>query len=288
MDELRIPRLTVEDAKARIIAWLLDPNRDPNAAVREPIARRVSLQPVIDVLMKTEAQRYREEKGVRGMWQYRIEYGVGAEPFHEAAWDLAMRGVLMPAPATYAGAGPIAALGWEFVVTEYGRQWLDSARRDAIPTDSSRFAELLSSHAPRFTAAFHARAQEAVRCYQAHTHLACCVMCGAAAEAILLSLAFAKKGDEDAVLRIYHGRSGRREVEKLLFAQANQTIRESAAMYTELLKYWRDSAAHGDEAPLGEEQSFIALLLLLNFARFAESEWSALTQPSSPPRTATS
>ena len=65
----------------------------------------------------------------------------------------------------------------------------------------------------RFGPGFYERAQEAVRCYGAHAYLACCVMCGASAESILLAIAIAKKGDEEEVLRLYATAQGRSRVE---------------------------------------------------------------------------
>jgi hypothetical protein len=45
-----------------------------------------------------------------------------------------------------------------------------------------------------------------------------------------------------------------------------------------LLNYWRDSAAHGRNSHIGENEAYTALLLLLRFAMFASDRWAELTQ----------
>ena len=60
---------------------------------------------------------------------------------------------------------------------------------------------------------FFQRAQEAIRCHFATAYLACCVMCGAATESIMLRAAINKKGDEEPVLKEYRRAGGRRHVE---------------------------------------------------------------------------
>jgi hypothetical protein len=43
------------------------------------------------------------------------------------------------------------------------------------------------------------------------------------------------------------------------------------------LKCWRDNAVHGTAFDFDEAEAFTALILLLRFARFADSRWDALT-----------
>jgi hypothetical protein len=67
---------------------------------------------------------------------------------------------------------------------------------------------MLAPYQQRFGPSFQERAQEVIRCYGAHAYLACCTMCGAAAEPIFLATAIAKE-NEDTVLRQYSALGGR-------------------------------------------------------------------------------
>ncbi len=102
-------------------------------------------------------------------------------------------------------------------------------------------------------------------------------MCGAAAESILISLAIERSGDKERVLKDYSTSGGRGKIERLLFGQQKQSLRDRFDNYMELLKYWRDSAAHGGESVVDEEEAFTSVLLLLRLARFADSNWNKLT-----------
>jgi hypothetical protein len=103
-------------------------------------------------------------------------------------------------------------------------------------------------------------------------------MCGAAAESITLAIAIARAGDEAAVLAEYRRTSGRSAIERRLLAGRNSHIQTTLPSFLNLLGYWRDDAAHGQRSEIEEEQAFIALLLLLRFAQFADSRWGDLTQ----------
>jgi len=79
-----------------------------------------------------------------------------------------------------------------------------------VPIEKGRFAELLDSSGKRFGNAFRERSQEAIRCYGANAYFACCAMCGAAAESIIIAVAVTKTGDETKVLRDYQSAGGPR------------------------------------------------------------------------------
>ena len=277
MPELSLPFITVEDALARIVAWLRNPNRDAHAVNREPISSELDLRAVVDAVFSDQVRVHQAAHPTQGMTMYRHNYadpGLGA--YHAAAWDLCRRGIIHPKPTVDAQYPSLP--GWFFVVTPYGRTWLETVSGlDVLPSEYSRFAQLLAGHTGRFGSGFGSRAQEAVRCYRAQTYLACCVMCGAAAESVLLALAVAKTGDEARVLSEYRSASGRSRIERLLLGQQTQGVRDAFAMYTELLKYWRDDAAHGMQVTIDEEDAFTALILLMRFARYADAHWSQLT-----------
>lgn len=128
----------------------------------------------------------------------------------------------------------------------------------------------------RFGPGFHERAQEAVRCYGAHAYLGCCILCGAAAESILLAAAIQKQGDEATVLKQYRTARGRSQVENLLFGQAAQDIKRELSRLNDLMKYWRDEAAHGMPSHISENEAFTSLALLLRVAMFLDNNWETL------------
>jgi hypothetical protein len=145
---------------------------------------------------------------------------------YAAAWELCRRGILRPGVHSHnAQATADGASGNGYSLTPFGRQWLAEADQDDfVPTEPERFAQMLSPYRQRFRPSFQERAQEAIRCYGAHAYLACCTMCGAAAESILLATAIAKT-DEATVLGQYNRSSGRRQIENLILGQARQELR---------------------------------------------------------------
>ena len=193
-----------------------------------------------------------------------------SESFYSAAWELCRRGILRPGLSN-SGHGGVGhnEFGKGYSVTPHGRNWLPNANYEelaaVIPT---RFVTLLSEHASRFGPGFMSRGIEALSCYNSHAYLACCAMCGAAAESIILALANEKQ-DPDIVLKAYQGANGRSRVQTLLIGEAAEHIKREFPRYMSLLSYWRDEAAHGRASTIAEEEAFTALLSLLKFARYA-------------------
>ncbi|MDQ3604981.1 MAG: hypothetical protein M3418_02145 [Gemmatimonadota bacterium] len=195
--------------------------------------------------------------------------------FYASAWHLVSRGVLMPVRPAADNRVPF---GDSFQLTEYGSQWIGTmSGYEWNPMEHGRIAQLLVARAERFGNAFRARSLEAAVCYRSHTYLACCTMCGAAAESILLALAVARSGDEVEILREYRHSDGRSRIEKKLLQGQNSHVHQHLPKFMELLKYWRDDAAHGADAEINEEVAFVSLLLLLRFAAFADDRWETLT-----------
>jgi hypothetical protein len=200
--------------------------------------------------------------------------------FLDAAWELCRRGILRPGVwrmntmATPAGGG-----GLGYSVTPFGRTWLAEAEHDTfVPTEPERFARLLSPYKLRFGAAFHQRAQEAVRCYGAHAYLACCAMCGAEAESVFLAAAVAKSGDLDGTLRTFVAANGRSRVESALTGQASERIQREFRGLASLLKYWRDLSSHGQPAAIDDTEAYTSIALMLRFAAFVDQHWDQLTK----------
>lgn len=272
MPTVSLPPVTTDQASAILLRHIREAGA-PSALGRRAPGWEIDLGDVINAQIEAHSRREMSVPGVH----YVYDPVPNSAPFHEAAWAFVGRGILRPS-TTFDGRTAPTMTGVHFGLTAYGRQWLEQASGiEVLPTEYGRFGQLLAGHADRFGAGYHVRSQEAVRCYQAHTYLACCGMCGAAAEAITLALAIAKTGDEKRVRRDYEGSGGRGRVERLLMAQQNAFVQHELPNYLDLLKYWRDSASHGLESPIQEAEAFTSLLLLLRFAQFAADRWADLT-----------
>jgi len=274
---LRLPTITEEDALGRIISWLKNPKRN-NDPVNRPNYGHDLYVPNMILSCLDEVQREHRSQNPTGMITYQFDDTTGAEPFYGAAWNLCRRGILHPNVTKFDTRYTTSMLiGTGFTITPYGKRWLNEiSGYECIPSEYGRFAQLLARHSKRFGNGYHARSQEAVSCYQAHTYLACCAMCGASAESIMLAIAIAKRGDEEAVLQEYKSASGRSKVEKIITGQQSGRIQQDFTLFMSLLKYWRDEAAHGSLSSIDEEEAFTTLILLLRFARFADDRWDQL------------
>jgi hypothetical protein len=199
--------------------------------------------------------------------------------FANAAWELCRRGILRPGVKAYnTQSTDDGSAGSGFSVTSFGHQWLAESEEDIfIPTEPERFAQLLQPFIDRFGNGFHERAQQAVRCYGAHAYLACCAMCGAAAESILLAAAIAKHGNEEQVLKIYATTKGRMKLENMIIGGANDHVRREFKGLAELLKYWRDEASHGKPSNISDNEAYTSLAMLLRYAMFVHNTWDSLT-----------
>jgi len=199
--------------------------------------------------------------------------------FLAAAWELCRRGIIRPGIRTFGDqATDAGSAGCGYSITPFGRVWLSEARTDDfVPTEPERFGRLLAPYENRFGPGFHERAQQAIRCYGAHAYLACCAMCGAAAESILLAIAIAKTADEPLVLKDYRAANGRSKIEALILGKARQQLQTGLRAFTEPLKYWRDESAHGLASTLKDEHAYTALAMLLRFAQFSNDNWNELT-----------
>jgi len=201
-----------------------------------------------------------------------------SEPFYAAAWELCRRGLLRPSIRNVRGQSDGGG-GNGYSVTPAGVRWIESADpRLHIPAEPSRLAAILAGFSPRFGSGFNQRAQEAVKCYNALAYLACCAMCGAAAESILLAVAIDRRGDEVSVLKEYRAGGGRARVEKGLLGQVAEPVSARFRTFTDLLNYWRDDSSHGVSSTIGEPEAFDALSRLMRFALFATDQWALLTR----------
>jgi len=200
--------------------------------------------------------------------------------FYAAGWELCRRGILRPGINKYgAQATDSGNAGDGYSITPFGQKWLQEAGHDDfIPTEPERFAEMLAPYAGKFGSAFHERAQEAIRCYGAHAYLACCAMCGAATESIILTIAIEKENDEKEVLKKYLSANGRRHIENILIGKASKPLQDDYRTYSTLLKYWRDEAAHGKASNIKDNEAYTSLALLLRLAMFINDNWKELVK----------
>lgn len=197
--------------------------------------------------------------------------------FYAAGWELCRRGILRPG-VWRQGEQSSSDIQDGYTITPLGEQWLASADPLLfIPTEPSRLGSMLARFSARFGAGFNQRAQEAAKCYFATAHLACCAMCGAAAESILLAAAIARRADEDAVLKDYRASGGRGRVEKALLGQVGEQVANRFRTFMDLLNYWRDDSSHGMATIISDIEAYDALSRLVRLAHFANDHWSALT-----------
>lgn len=191
--------------------------------------------------------------------------------FYDAVAELCRLGVLRmgyrnPSKSGVASGGDIDR---KFSLTANGIRWVESAG-DRQVIEIGRMARLFDEFT-KFGDAFGQRATEAVGTYRTRNYLASCAMSGAAAEAVLLSIGFAKLGETDTLKR-YRRPQGRSELLKAITPD-NQF---SSAL--SIMSYWRDEAAHGRTSEIGELNAWAALTQLLQLAQFSEKNWSRLVQ----------
>lgn len=197
--------------------------------------------------------------------------------FLDAAWALAMRGILR-GPQFHDGRVTGQDLPLIFSLTPQGREWINRKAADVSVPDPSAFGALFASHTERFGGAFHERSQEAARCYMSRAFLACCVMCAAADEAILLQASRLALG-EGAALKAYLTSSGRASLAKKLGSRVSPAIFSLWERNSSLLNDWRNDASHGRGAKtLEDEQAFLALCLLLRQCELAAGRWAEFTK----------
>ena len=201
--------------------------------------------------------------------------------FYAAAWDMCLRGLIRPgvrAPNTQVTEDGQGGSGYSY--TPQGREFVEEIGETIpfIPTEPAQVANLFAEYRAMFGDGFHQRAQEAVRCYRSRSYLACCAMCGAASESILLAAAIAKSGDENAVIRTYRSASGRSKTVNSLIGQSSGVIAERLKMFMDLLNYWRDESGHGIATQISEPEADAAVTRLIRLSQHVSDNWTHLTK----------
>lgn len=221
---------------------------------------------------------------VQGYWQLQPEQVSGDDledrhyqPFYDAAWELCRIGVLRPGEFAPRGWATDAGLfsGDTFTITKFGRAWLKDASQRPI-ADPGRLAHALQEFAPRFGGGYAQRATEAVKTHRSGNYLAACVMAGAAAEAILLSLATAKMGDPAKVMVEYNTTGGRRRVIKRMGSNAAPAVGTQLEGLLQPFVHWHDSAGFATMTTVSEVEAHNALTDLMRLAQFVKDHWDEL------------
>ena len=193
--------------------------------------------------------------------------------FGAAAWELCRRGVLLPGVVNRFG--QITGNSDGYTVTAAGAKWIKEAAQGVpLPVEPGRFSKLLDGFTVPFGVGFQERSQEALRCYGASAYLACCAMCGAAAESILLAVAIAKDGDQEKIEKAYQGG----EIENMILGFQPENVQAECRGCFSLLKYWGDRMPQGKASGITEAKAYTALMLLLRLAQFANDRWDELTK----------
>ena len=259
-DESQQP-MTDEDA----MSFLVEHLREPTRAKRQGGRVDLDIRDVAFAFMvrhEGTRQDYRHNHGTQAAIQKRTP------PFGNAAWQLARLGVLRPGEREAGDSGCPNGL---YTLTDYGRAWLARPCNELVFVSPDRSAQLLGRYRERFGDAFLQRGIEAGHCYRAGHYLACVAMCGAAREAILVRLAL-EHFSPDVVEKEYRSSGGRGRLETRVVGQLNQSVRREFREQSSALDFWRDYAAHGLPAPVGEPEAFRALRLLLRLAQFVDSD----------------
>jgi hypothetical protein len=188
-------------------------------------------------------------------------------PIGNAAWCLVRLGVLRPGGQYFAPGAPFT--GMEFTLTDFGRAWILRPLDELVFASPERTSRLLDRYRARFGDAYLQRGIEAADCYRAGLYLACCAMCGAASEAIVLALAREQMSKEE-VDAVYLSSGGRGRLRTRVLGKCQDSVRRRFAEYSDSLDFWRDYAAHGRSAPIGEPEAFRSMQLLVRLAQFTD------------------
>jgi hypothetical protein len=266
--------LHCEDALRFLIEGL---RRNSEAFARgdRPPSYDIWIPNVVDAFLRSASV----ESGGDPEYLHREEFSAVWIAFYDAAWQMCRTGIFRLALKRPEGMGShMLPLGDGYSLTTVGRDWLRRAEPQYFPTEPSRYVGVLERPAKILGDGFLQRAAEAAGCNETGNYLACCAMCGAAAESVLLSIAIAKTERPDIVLATYMKRDGRRNVMKLIFGPHGSSALEARFLTGfNLLSYWRDEAAHGQYSTIVALEAHDALGRLLHLSYLAWDHWTELT-----------
>jgi hypothetical protein len=195
--------------------------------------------------------------------------------FLDAAWELCRRGILRPSVKRLPSVNGLKT-GQGFSLTQNGLKWIEQRRPYGFPIESSRFSQLIAEYEPLLGRAFCQRAIEAHKCYKSACYLGSCVMSGAAAESVLLTLASKRLGEAEAI-KLYTSGKGTKKLKDGIMPHLSGKVSSDFQSLTSLISYWRNDAAHGEVSPIHELEAHSALVHLHRFAEYSKENWQQLT-----------
>lgn len=264
--------VTVEDATNLLIEWMEKPDHGGFGSYGYDL--------YLELLVMAWFKKAGVGKGSQAE-QHEIDKATHAAmpTFMAAAWELCRRGIVRPGVKDNKSQNTDeGSAGFGYSITPLGRLWLEEKDHGLfVPPEPGRFGVMLEPFKHRFGAGFHQRATEALRAFNGNAYLATVVMCGAAAESVILAAAIAKAGDEGTVMAKYKGKSGRKAVEDSLLGQAPKEVREQYQAHASLLKYWRDESAHGTVTKIDGNHAYTTLLQVIRLCHFIDDYWEVLT-----------
>ncbi len=261
-----------------LITYILSTLRTEPAKIGRSDGFDVYLSNVIHSFLQQEAEIRHPHQIPDGDKQI-IEHEL-VPRIQDAVWELCRRGLLRPGNRS---AGALGTSGSThdfqgFSLTQEGKEAVLNSD-DFIHTELGGYGALLEVYRTQFGDVFMQRAMEAARCFNGMTYFACCVMCGAAAEAILFQLAVSKSSEEEAAKK-YKEYGGRKELIRMIVDDSTYT----KGKFEKLLDWfveWRDLAGHASSEPIGSDEARLCLRELILFARFVRDSWPKLvTAPS--------
>jgi hypothetical protein len=200
-----------------------------------------------------------------------------AQPFLDAAWHLCQRGILRsgvnslkhtPTPS-----------GLVYSITSQGRKWLQE-QGEFIYKTPIHFSEILATYDSLFGSGFKQRAQEACSTYLFGCYLSTCVMCGAAAESIILKIAIANEPDKEEILKEYESRGGTKKIIDRVFGHLEGKHKNAHSTFNDLLKYRRDDSGHGQHIDISEFDAYDSLSRLIWLSKFIDKNFSDILRES--------
>ena len=228
----------------------------------------------VDLDLMSVARTYLGARDQRGFNDDQIGRYLG--PFRDVAWDLCRSGMLRPGWHGY-GKPTNFCPEFCFSLTAAGRErLLATASEGRVFTVAAGLVGELERIGQRFGEAFNERVRDAVASFLGGAPLACCAMCGAAAEAILLSLAIEIDGNETKVLRAYQRHDGRSQIVKSVVGSLRPDQRDKLNTYFDLIKHFRDLSGHGAPAGLNLATAHDKLGLLRAMVILVAPHWDEI------------
>ena len=154
-----------------------------------------------------------------------------------------------------------------FSLTDFGKDWLSNRENTANPRRYGEFGNLLAEFDSTYGQFYAIRSQESLSCFRHGNHVACCAMAGACAETILFTAYVKLVGDESKALKDMASSGGRGRVESALLGRLKEGQRLEIQTSMSIIKYWRDNSAHGLTGMVNQNEAYVALITLLNFAQ---------------------